>query len=148
MLAAVLVFAPIDLVVTLATGMATKFAEQSDVLSVLLWTSGTALGVAGTTLSLIFFAGVMDRIVAVDQQGEEDIPIGEILRGLPTMRLILASALAAALTVIGLAAVPDPGLRAHDPLRRRRPRDRHRGTRRLGRPQALGKPHLTARASW
>ena len=70
-LAAVLVFAPIDLVVTLATGMATKYAEQSDVLSVLLWTSGTALGVAGTTLSLIFFAGVLDRIVGVDQRGQE-----------------------------------------------------------------------------
>ena len=108
-LAAVLVFAPIDLVVTLATGMATEYAEQSDVLSVLLWTSGTALGVAGTTLSLVFFAGVMDRIVAVDQRGEEDIPLGEILRGLPTLRLVLASALAAALTVIGLLLFLIPG---------------------------------------
>jgi len=108
-LAAVLVFAPIDLVVTLATGMATEYAEQSDVFSVLLWTSGTALGVAGTTLSLVFFAGVMDRIVAVDQRGEEDIPIGEILRGLPTLRLVLASALAAALTVVGLLLFLIPG---------------------------------------
>jgi hypothetical protein len=108
-LAAFLVFAPIDVIVTLATGMATKFAEQSDFLSVLLWTSGTALGVAGTTLSLIFFAGVMDRIVAVDQRGEEDISIGEILRGLPALRLILASAVAAVLTVIGLVLFLIPG---------------------------------------
>jgi hypothetical protein len=108
-LAAVLVFAPIDLVVTLATGMATEYAEQSDVLSVFLWTSGTALGVAGTTLSLVFFAGVLDRIVAVDQRGEEEIPIGEILRGLPTLRLVLASALAAVLTVIGLLLFLIPG---------------------------------------
>ena len=43
-LAAVLVFAPIDLVVTLATGVATDVAENSDVLSALLWTSGTAAG--------------------------------------------------------------------------------------------------------
>ena len=57
-LAAVLVFAPIDLVVTLATSLATAYAEQSDVLSVVLWTSGTALSIAGTMLSLVFFAGV------------------------------------------------------------------------------------------
>ena len=108
-LAAVVVFAPIDFVVTLATTMATKYAEQSDVLSVFLWTSGTALGVAGTTLSLVFFAGVMDRLVAVDQKGEEDLPIREILRGLPTLRLVLASALAAVLTVIGLLLFLIPG---------------------------------------
>ncbi len=50
--AAVLVFAPIDLVVSLATMAATDYVEQSDVLSVLLRTSGTALSVAGTVLSL------------------------------------------------------------------------------------------------
>ena len=111
MVAAVLVFAPIDLVVTLATMAATDYAEQSDVLSVFLWTSGTALGVAGTVLSLVFFAGVIDRIVAVDQKGEEDLPLGDVLRGLPTLRLILASILTAALTVVGPAAVPAARLR-------------------------------------
>ena len=80
-IAAVLVFAPIDLVVTLGTTLARDFAESSDVLSVFMRTSGTALSVAGTTLSLVFFSGVVDRIVAVDQKGEEGIPLGEILRG-------------------------------------------------------------------
>jgi hypothetical protein len=108
-LAAVLVFAPIDFVVTLATMMATDYAEQSDVLSVFLWTSGTALGVAGTTLSLVFFAGVIDRIVAVDQKGDEDLPLTVVLRGLPTARLILASILAAVLTVLGLLLLLVPG---------------------------------------
>ena len=45
-------------------------------LSTFLWTSGTALSVAGSTLSLVFFAGVLDRIVARDQKGEEDLPCG------------------------------------------------------------------------
>jgi hypothetical protein len=107
--AAVLVFAPIDLVVSLATMAATDFAEQSDVLSLFLWTSGTALSVAGTVLSLVFFAGVIDRIVAVDQKGEEDLPLTDILRGLPTMRLILASILTAVLTVVGLILFLLPG---------------------------------------
>jgi hypothetical protein len=107
--AAVLVFAPIDLIVTLATNAATEYAERSDVLSVFLWTSGTALGVAGTVLSLVFFAGVIDRIVAVDQKGEEDLPLGDILRGLPTLRLVLASILSAVLTVAGLLLFLLPG---------------------------------------
>jgi hypothetical protein len=107
--AAVLVFAPIDVVVTLATTLATDAAERSDVLSVFLWTSGTALGVAGTMLSLVFFAGVIDRLVAVDQKGEADLPLDEILRGLPTLRLVGASFLAAAITVVGLVLFLLPG---------------------------------------
>lgn len=107
--AAVLVFAPIDLVVTLATDLASDVAERSDVLSLLLWTSGTALSVAGTMLSLVFFAGVIDRFVAVDQKGEEDLPLREILRRLPTLRLIGASLLSAALTVAGLLLFLVPG---------------------------------------
>jgi hypothetical protein len=108
--AAMLVFAPIDLVVSLATMTATEYAEQSDVLSRFLWTSGTALGVAGTTLSLVFFAGVIDRVVAVDQKGEEDLPIRETLRGLPMLRLVLASIVSAALTIAGLVLFLVPGL--------------------------------------
>ena len=108
-IAAVLVFAPIDLVVTLATGLATAYAEQSDVLSRVFWTSGTALSIAGTMLSLVFFAGIVDRIVAVDQKGEEDLPIGDVLRGLPTGRLIAASFLSAAIVVVGLLLFLVPG---------------------------------------
>ncbi len=108
-MAAVLVFAPIDLVVTLGTTLATDFAESSDALSVVLWTSGAALSISGTTLSLVFFAGLIDRFVAVDQKGEEDLPLGAILRGLPTLRLIGAGVLAAALTVLGLLLFLLPG---------------------------------------
>jgi hypothetical protein len=109
-IAALIVFAPIDLVVTLATGMATAYAERSDVLSMFLWTSGTALGLAGTMLSLVFFAGVVDRIVAVDQKGEEDLPIRATLRGLPAGRLIAAGFVSAAIVVVGLLLFLIPGL--------------------------------------
>jgi hypothetical protein len=110
--AAVLVFAPIDLVVTLAAGLATDYAERSDVLSMFLWTSGTALSVAGTMLSLVFFAGVVDRIVAVDQKGEQDLPFTETLRGLPTGRLVAASIVTALVTVAGLILFLLPGFAA------------------------------------
>jgi len=108
-IAAVLVFAPIDIVVTIGTTLAVNFAQRSDVLGVFLWTSGTALSVAGTTLSLVFFSGVVDRIVAEDQKGEEGIPIREILSRLPVLRLVLASLLAAVFTVIGLILFLVPG---------------------------------------
>ena len=139
-------FAPIDFVVTLATTMATDYAEQSDVLSVFLWTSGTALGVAGTTLSLVFFAGVIDRIVAVDQKGEEDLPLTVVLRGLPTARLILASILTAVLTVIGLLLFLLPGFALMVLFAVVGPVIVIEELRRLGWSRALGEPHVTARA--
>ncbi len=109
-LAALAVFAPIDLVVTLATGAATDAAERSDVLGAVIWTGGTALGVAGTALGLVFFAGVMDRIVAVDQKGEDDVPIRTVLHELPTGRLIAAMALSTLIIVAGLLLFLVPGL--------------------------------------
>jgi hypothetical protein len=109
-LAAVVVFAPIDLVVTLATRAATDMAERSDVLGTVIWTGGTALGVAGTALSLVFFAGVMDRIVAVDQKGEDDVPIRTVLHELPTVRLIAAMVLTTVIIVAGFVLFLLPGL--------------------------------------
>jgi hypothetical protein len=108
--AALVVFAPIDLVVTLATEAAKDVAERADVLSTVVWVSGTAVSVAGTTLSLIFFAGVIDRIVAVDQYGERAAPLRDILHKLPTWRLLLAGTLATTLVLAGLVLLLVPGL--------------------------------------
>ncbi len=108
--AAVLVFAPIDLVVTLATAAARDVAENADVFSRVLWTSETAVSVAGTMLSLVLFAGVIDRIVAADQYGERHLSIRETLRRLPTWRLLLAGLASTALVVVGLLAFLVPGL--------------------------------------
>ncbi|MCX6362815.1 MAG: hypothetical protein NTW58_01320 [Actinobacteria bacterium] len=108
-LAALVVFAPIDLVVTLATEAAKHVAEKADVLSVVVSLSSSAVGVAGTTLSLVLFAGVIDRIVAVDQRGANDLPLRDILRGLPTTRLVLAGTLATALILAGLLLFLVPG---------------------------------------
>jgi hypothetical protein len=107
--AAMVVFAPIDLVVTLATEAAKDVAENADVLSGVIWVSGTAISVAGTTLGLVLFAGVIDRIVAVDQQGHDDAPLLTIVRGLPTLRLILAGTFATALILVGLLLLLVPG---------------------------------------
>jgi len=150
-IAAVLVFAPIDIVVTIGTTLAVNFAQRSDVLGVFLWTSGTALSVAGTTLSLVFFSGVVDRIVAEDQKGEEGIPIREILSRLPVLRLVLASLLAAVFTVIGLILFLVPGfvcmiLFAGDGTRRWPRRTTPNRTLRRPRPRAREAPQAEAEA--
>jgi hypothetical protein len=60
-------------------------------------------------LSLVFFSGVLDRIVAVDQKGEEDLPLRDVLRGLPVARLLAASLLSAGIVVAGLLLFLVPG---------------------------------------
>ena len=107
--AALVVFAPIDLLVTLATLAAKDAAGRADALHLVVWLGSASVSVAGTTLSLIFFAGVIDRIVAVDQFGADDAPLRVILRELPTMRLILAGTLATALILAGLLLLVVPG---------------------------------------
>jgi hypothetical protein len=104
------VFAPIDLLVTVATEVGKDAANRADVFGSVMWVSSAAVSVAGTTLGLIFFAGVIDRVVAVDQHGRDDAPLLVILRGLPTARLVLASTLAVALTLAGLILLVVPGL--------------------------------------
>jgi hypothetical protein len=68
------------------------------------------VGAAGTMLSLVFFAGVIDRIVAVDQHGQDERPLVETLRRLPAVRLILVSLLAGALVIAGFILLVVPGL--------------------------------------
>lgn len=109
-LAAVLVFAPIDLIVTLSELAAKEVAENADILSLTLYYTNAAISVAGTTLSTIFFAGIIDRIVAVDQYGHEDVRFRDVLRHLPAGRLALAALLASALILVGLVLLIVPGV--------------------------------------
>ena len=107
--AAVLVFAPIDLIVTLSASAARSVESNADALSVAVWLAGTGVNVAGTTLSLVFFAGIIDRLVALDQLGHEDIPLFSTVRRLPIARLILASILTTAAIILGLLLLVVPG---------------------------------------
>lgn len=109
-LAAALVFAPIDLIVTLATRAAEDAAARTDVVSGFIGITGNAISVAGTTLSVIFFAGVVERIVSVDQHGHEDASMLRIVGSLPVVRLILLSLLATTLILTGLLLLVVPGL--------------------------------------
>jgi hypothetical protein len=108
-LAAVVIMTPIDLVVTLLQ----DFVRQPEGNSLPAWAVRVAAGagnVVAATLGTTFFAGVLDRIVAVDQRGEQEAPLLTVLREVPVMRLILADLASVGLIVLGMVAFVIPGL--------------------------------------
>ena len=108
-IAAVIIFVPMDLLVTLSTDAGRRAAEAAEVLAAVLAIAVSAASVSGTIIGLTFFAGILDRIVAVDQHSHEDAPPHEIVRHLPFTRLVVASFVATALIAAGFVAFIVPG---------------------------------------
>lgn len=107
--AAVVIMAPLDLVVTLLQDV----VRQPEGDSLPAWAVRIATGagnVVAATLGTTFFAGVLDRIVAVDQRGEQEAPLLTVLRQVPVVRLILADLASVGLIVLGMVAFVIPGL--------------------------------------
>jgi hypothetical protein len=73
---------------------------------------GTAGMVAGLLAALggVFYAGLIDRVVAADQRGHPEYTIGEVLRTLPYRRLIAADVLLVFATAAGMVLLVIPGL--------------------------------------
>ena len=65
-IAAVISFVPMDLLVTPATDAGRRATESAEVLAAVLAIAVSAASVSGTIIGLTFFAGILDRIVAVD----------------------------------------------------------------------------------
>lgn len=65
---------------------------------------------AAATIGTTFFAGVLDRVVAVDRHGLEDVPLTRALREVPLVRLVLADLAAVGLIVLGAVAFVVPGV--------------------------------------
>lgn len=66
----------------------------------------TAAGMAG----VVFYAGVLDKVVGAHLHGHPDIPLREMWRVLPLGRLAAADAVLALATVTGLALGVIPGV--------------------------------------
>jgi len=99
-----------DLLVTPATDAGRRATESAEVLAAVLAIAVSAASVSGTIIGLTFFAGILDRIVAVDQHGLEDAPLHEIVRHLPFTRLAVTSFVATAFIAAGFVAFVVPGL--------------------------------------
>jgi hypothetical protein len=58
----------------------------------------------------VFYAGLIDRVVATDREGEPEHTVGEVLRTLPYGRLIAADVLLVAVSIVGLILLVVPGV--------------------------------------
>jgi hypothetical protein len=65
-----------------------------------------------SALGSVFYAGLIDRVVAADQHGRPEYTIAEVLRTLPYGSLIGADVLLVVLTTVGLALFVVPGVLA------------------------------------
>jgi len=108
-LLAALIMVPLDLVI----GVLEDAASLPQGGSAPAWAgrvAAAAANVAAASLGTTFFAGVLDRIVAVDQRGEPDAPLLRQVRGVPVVRLLLVDLAASGLIVLGFVAFIVPGL--------------------------------------
>ncbi len=108
-LAATVIVLPLDLIVSLLQEVA-KLPQDG---SAFAWTTRFGAAAANTavvTLGTTFFAGFLDRVVAADQHGAEDVPLVQVLRQLPFVRLILADVAAVGFISLGILALLIPGL--------------------------------------
>lgn len=107
---AVCVLVPISLIETVTEHLQHRFAHHTDVgVRILVAIEAFAAAAAGT-IGLVFFAGLLDRLIGAYLEGREDPSVGEVLRGLPYGRLVGADLLYIALTFVGLALLVLPGL--------------------------------------
>jgi hypothetical protein len=65
-----------------------------------------------SALGGVFYAGLIDRVVAADRHGHPEHTIGEVLRTLPYKRLIVADILLVVATTVGLTLFVVPGILA------------------------------------
>jgi hypothetical protein len=72
---------------------------------------GTLTGLL-SALGNVFYAGLIDRVVASDQRGHPEYTIREVLQTLPYRRLILADVVLVVVTSVGLVLLVIPGVLA------------------------------------
>jgi hypothetical protein len=73
-------------------------------------TAGSLLVLVYGALSHHFLAGLLERVVASDRHGHQRATLGEVLRDLPWLRLVVADRVLTGIVVAGLALFLLPGL--------------------------------------
>ena len=97
----------VSLLTVLADIALTNLIDHSDLsLAVVGELTSTALEVLGS----VFLSGFLCRIVGSAEHGLEGASVGQVVKGLPWRRLILADLLVVVLVVLGLIALVIPGL--------------------------------------
>ncbi len=107
--AALLIMVPADAVVSLLEE-AVRLPQGDSGLAWGARVAGVVANAAAAMLGTTFFAGLLDRVVAMDQHGAQDAPVTTVLREVPVARLVLADLAAVGLVVLGTAAFVVPGV--------------------------------------
>lgn len=108
-LAAVAIFVPLDLLLLPVTTLMQRYGDARDAKSLLLLSASAAAGIVASLIGVTIFAGVIEALVAADQEGRE-VPILAAVRRLPLLRLVLAGVLTSVLVFAGAIALFVPGL--------------------------------------
>ena len=107
--AALLIMVPVDAAVSLLES-AVDIPQGESALALGARIAVIVADAAAATIGTTFFAGMLDRVVAVDQHGHQDAPLLTVLREVPVARLILADLAAVGLIVLGTVAFVVPGV--------------------------------------
>ena len=102
---------------------------------------GAALVLMVSTLGLTFYSGLLERLVGAVERGHEAPPVGQVLRTLPYVRLLVADGILWVLGGVASLAFVIPGHHRHHPVRPDRSPHQHGG------PLGAGAP-FAARLPW
>ena len=72
--------------------------------------AGASLAALAAEIGLLFYTGLLDRLMGAYFAGEKDPSVGHVLRTLPWGRLILAELVLAAAAILGFVLLIVPGL--------------------------------------
>jgi len=108
-LAAVAIFAPLDLLLLPVTTLMQRYGDARDAKGLLFLSASAAVGIVASLIGVTIFAGVIEALVAADQEGRET-PIFAALGRLPVLRLMLAGVLVSVLVFAGALVFFVPGL--------------------------------------
>ncbi len=109
-LPAICVLVPASAIESLVDGVRSDHEGGTEGVLETLLTVASATGGIATTLALVFYAGLLDRLVGAHLYGHEDPNIRTVLRSLPYRKLIVADLLLVFLTLVGLILLVVPGL--------------------------------------
>ena len=110
--AALLVLVPLAIVNAFLASETDRFERLTGWIPEWLYLLNSGAAAVGS-LGAIFYAGLLDRVVATDQRGHPEYSLREVLRTLPYWRLIGADVLLIAVTVVGLVVFVVPGIVAY-----------------------------------
>ncbi len=107
---AICVLVPVSIVETLAEDLQHAYGHHPTGWVRYTVLAGAILAALAAELGLLFYTGLLDRLMGAYFAGENDPTVGQVLRALPWRRLLLAELVLAAAVILGFVLLIVPGL--------------------------------------